>query len=345
MAATSISTAAASSQTPPPQASFTTKFGIAPELVQGIDISSFQDTDGSTFEGIVMRDPDAQKKLIMWTERTVSLSDRVMTPESHIREEQGQDVLGYIRNRLVEERPKSARGAEGRSQPPTMDDVAVCVKQARAKADCPAGFALAASAAAAAAMADFDDSDPDDNDGQVHFVEQAEVAGISLAASAAGQASLRPQARKQKRQRPGSSGLSAAPRGSRAREVERLDGSSSTAPGISSAEDVQVELDKLCIYDILMNSKHGPKICQSTMQCGSQQCTFLLHTSFLNYRMLDTVYMLLRTTLVATSQCCPTNVQPVATTAQHHRHFRKERFTSTRSLTTGIQQCSSESTF
>ena len=258
----------------PHQAAFVAKFGISPELVPGIVVSPFEDVDGTKFEGVAMRDACSVKRLVLWTESVAHLNDHTMTRETHIREGQGQDVLNFIRNQHIENRPKAAKGAEGRAQPPSMDEMAVCVKAAQARANGPAGgVSQATSAAAAAALADIPDGDDSDDDaGAVSFLEVTSVAGISLAAVSSSQGHRRPPARTQpaKRARQASAVQSSVPRGSRgARDVERLDGTSGSglyagSPstlnpfGGNNTDDIQSELDKLPIYDILLCKTGGP---------------------------------------------------------------------------------------
>lgn len=270
-AAASISTAAASSQAQPPQATFIQQFGIAPELVPGIDVSSLEDCDGTRFDGIVTRDASSGKRLVLWTERTCHLNDRTMTGGTHIRQDQGPDILAFIRSQLVEDRPKLAKGAEGRAQPPSFEDLAGCVRAAKAMADGPAGGAsrAASSNAAAAALADvLDIEDPnEDDDGDVHFEEVSTVAGISLAAASASQPGRKQARNPAKRPHSGTGSLSGGARRRRGGDIERLEAGGSAfagnlSPGAFSAstaspDDVQAEINKLSIWDILSNGKHG----------------------------------------------------------------------------------------
>ena len=225
----------------------------AAELMPGINVSSFQDVNGSVFDGVLMRDASSKKHQLAWSERRAPFTDQIMRPETHICADQAIDVLEHFRNRLVKDRPNAARGAEGHAQPRTKDDLALSVKAIRLRA-------------AAHALADIMDGsdDPDDTDEdpeEVHFETISTVAGISLAAASASQASQgrRPPAQNPaaKRSRPGSVSTSARgcvstrARGSRSREVETLDGS------IGLGEDLQIEIGKLPIYEFLLG-KTGP---------------------------------------------------------------------------------------
>ena len=101
----------------------------------------------------------------------------------------------------------------------------------------------------------------DEDAEEVHVEAISTVAGISLVAASASQASQgrRPPARSPaaKRSRPSSVStgargcVSTRAHGSRGREVERLDGS------IRLREDLQVEIGKLPIWDLLLG-KTGP---------------------------------------------------------------------------------------
>ena len=205
-----------------------------------------------------MRDSASTKRLVVWSERIVHMNDRVMTPETHIRQDQGNEVLSFFRNRLVEDRPKAAKGAEGRAQPPSMDEVTVSVRAAKAMNDGPAGGISRMGSAAVAALSYIPDTDnlgdDDDEEEDVHFVEVSTVSGISLAGIQAGQASRRPPGRNPiKRGRTASAGIGSTAR--RGRDVERLEGSSVSSASGNSMEDLQSEIDKLSIYEILMNHK------------------------------------------------------------------------------------------
>lgn len=82
------------------------------------------------------------------------------------------------------------------------------------------------------------------------------MAGISMAAASANQASRRLPARiPVKRARQGSASVRGAAHGSRMRGVERLDGISSAAGGNATSDDAQAEIDKLDICEILLNVK------------------------------------------------------------------------------------------
>ena len=251
-------------QTPPPQAGFLSKFGITPELVPGIDIGSFEDVDGSSFEGVVMRDADSSKRLVVWKEHTVEMNDRILTPETNIRPEQGKDILIFMQNQLVDNRQRSAKGAEGRAQPPSLDEVLGSVQAARAIATGSAAAGSRNSAAAAAALSNIpvapDDEDDDDDEEEVHYEEVINVAGISLAAATAttgSHGSRRIAGRHPaKRSRQGATALSSTLRSNRARDVERLDGGGGAGGGNTCTDDVQAEIDKLSIRDILTNTKN-----------------------------------------------------------------------------------------
>ena len=184
-----------------------------------------------------MRDSASTKRLVVWSERIVHMNDRVMTPETHIRQDQGNEVLSFFRNRLVEDRPKAAKGAEGRAQPPSMDEVTVSVRAAKAMNDGPAGGISRMGSAAVAALSYIPDTDnlgdDDDEEEDVHFVEVSTVSGISLAGIQAGQASRRPPGRNPiKRGRTASTGIGSTAR--RGRDVERLEGCSVTTEPVAT---------------------------------------------------------------------------------------------------------------
>ena len=358
----------------PHQAAFVAKFDISPELVPGIDVSVFEDVDGIPFEGVAVRDASSVKRLVVWTQRVAHLNDQTMTPQTHIREDQGLDVLSFIRNQLVEERPKAATGAEGRAQPPTMDEMAVNVKAAKAKAMGPAGgVSQATSAAAAAALADIPDGDDSNDDtGAVSFMEVSSVAGISLAAVCASQGHRRPPARTlpAKRARQASAVQSSVPRGSRgARDVERLDGTSGSglyagSPstlnpfGGNNTDDIQSELDKLPIYDILLCKTGGPTKMsiynavrapavpspfadQAFYICGMLAQCIHVATRQAHGRCAGISSLALRREQQSDMICTQL---PIAAPITTLRTGRKEQLQSTKRLTTGRRACCSLST-
>lgn len=266
-AAATVSTAAPSIQAVPPQAVFINRFSTAPDVVEGINLETFTDADGGCFEGVVCRDALSVKRLVVWSERTVHLNERTMTQDTHIRAGQGNDVMTLLQNRHVEGRPKLAKGGECRPEPPTIDDMAVAVKLAKARAEgLSGGAARAAAAAAGAALTDTPDTeDLDDDDGPLHFEEVSTVTAISLAAVAASQASqasrrlpARTISKRPRQVTPSLGGSTTSSRGSRGNSnIERFEGSGSIgfAVGAGAAssytEDVQSEIDKLSIFDIL----------------------------------------------------------------------------------------------
>ena len=192
----------------------------------------------------------------------------MLTPQTNIRLDQSNDSFNFIQNQLVDNRQRSAKGAEGHAQPPKIDEVIGPVKAARAIAEGSAGGCSRMSSAAAAAVLscipsteDPDDDTDDDNAEEVHFGEVSTVAGISLAAASAGDCShisMRLPARiYTKRSRQDSASLSSTARASHIRNTERRDGSSGASAGTAGTDTIQVEIAKLSIYAILTNSTHG----------------------------------------------------------------------------------------
>lgn len=209
-------------QSSPLQDAFTAQFGIRPQLVPGIVIRHFLDIDGSCFVGVVTRD----------------------TSSSH------PDMV----RRWVEEMPNAARGAEDRAQHPSMEELAAFVTLARDRGHGLGGrVSQASSATPAAAQSDMPAIGNHNVDAkEVHIEEPSHVPGKSLAVGSAGQARQLPQARNPaRRQRQGSASLNSSDHGSHGRGSERLDGSSSCSWGDLSDDNIQAQIDKLSIYDIL----------------------------------------------------------------------------------------------
>lgn len=226
------------------------KFGATvQELSTMLTIDSFEDMDGGSFDGVLMKDELSNKRLHVWIEHRAELSDHSLSVENHLRPGQGDEVQNSLRARLLQARPKRGQGAEKLSQPPTPAEVRDMLLRSRG-----AGPALS--------RGDVDDKGPAEDSDDESANERERVVEVSTVtpsrapthpAGAGQHKKLRTgnggawsTAKRQRSAGPFSSSSSGRPAERRAR-VEIIDGEAG-----EEADSLSVETAKLDIGDILM---------------------------------------------------------------------------------------------
>jgi len=235
-----------------PVSKFLEMFQATAQELPALTIESFEDVDGTSFEGVVMKDSLSCKRLHVWVEHKAELIDHELRLENHLRPGQGVEVQTALRASLLQARPKRGQGAEGRSQAPTLEEIRDMVLRGRA-----AGPALGRGAADKPDPGDeSDDESPNERE---RVVEVSTVTPSRAPAPGAGGATA---AGKRVRSGGGAWSTSKRPRGAvpassassgraERRRVDIIDGEGGDEAGV-----LLMETAKLSIADILM--QRGP---------------------------------------------------------------------------------------
>jgi len=236
-----------------PVSKFLELFQATVQELPALTIESFEDVDGTSFDGVVMKDGLSCKRLHVWVEQKAELIDHELRVENHLRPGQGAEVQTALRASLLQARPKQGQGAEGRSQPPSLEEIRDMVLRGRAGVPAPGGLGTTADPGPAD---ESDDASPSERE---RVVEVSTVTPKRAPAPGAGGATA---AGKRVRSGGGAWSTSKRPRGAvpassassgraERRRVDIIDGEGGDEAGV-----LLMETAKLSIADILM--QRGP---------------------------------------------------------------------------------------
>lgn len=239
-----------------PVARFMELFQATAQELSALTIESFEDVDGTFFDGVVMKDQLSCKRLHVWVEHRAELVDHSLRVENHLRPGQGAEMQTALRASLIQARPKRGQGAEGRSQPPSLEEVRDMVQRGRAQ--------LPATGRGAAAAADpGDESEEDSLNDRERVVEVSTVTPARAPAPGAGAAAA-PGKRaraggawstsKRPRAAAGPASVGSTSRGERRARVETIDGEAAEEGDVLSTETAKLDLG-----DLFMQKNPGAK--------------------------------------------------------------------------------------
>ena len=238
-----------------PVAKFMEMFQATPQELALLTIETFDDVDGTKFDGVVMKDQLTSKRLHVWIEHRAELIDHALPVENHLRPGQGAEMQTTLQASLLQARPKKGQGAEGRSQPPTLEEIRDMVQRGRG-----AGMVLGRGAVDDGCPGEESDGSADERERVVEFSTVTPSRAPAPGAGASGSQG--------KRQRPGGAwssskrsrgpalaSSSSSSRAERRIRPEVIDGGDFGEDG----DALSIETAKLDIADIFLQQGVAPK--------------------------------------------------------------------------------------